>query len=52
MARYRHYDAEPIKMIPVPCGRPLQPGMFEHALSHLIDNEIDLERFAAHVKKR
>lgn len=47
MARYRHYDPEPTKRIAVSCGRQLLPDTFEHALSYLIDNEIDLERFAA-----
>ena len=50
MARYRHYDPDQIKMIAVCYGRQLLPGTFEHALSYLIDNEIDLERFAARFK--
>ena len=50
MARYRHYDPWPIKMIAVSYGRQLLPGSFEHALSYLIDNEIDLGRFAARFK--
>ena len=47
MARYRHYDPQQTKMIAVSYGRQLLPGSFEHALSYLIDNEIDLGRFAA-----
>ena len=47
MARYRHYDPHQTKMIAVSYGRQLLPGTFEHALSYLIDNEIDLGRFAA-----
>lgn len=50
MARYRHYDPEQTKMIAVSYGRQLLPGTFEHALSYLIDNEIDLGRFAARFK--
>ena len=50
MARYRHYDPEQTKMIPVCYARQLLPGTFEHALSYLIDNEIDLGRFAARFK--
>lgn len=50
MARYRHYDPEQTKMIAVFYGRQLLPGTFEHALSYLIDNEIDLERFSARFK--
>ena len=47
MARYRHYDPQQTKMIAVSYDRQLLPGTFEHALSYLIDNEIDLGRFAA-----
>jgi transposase len=47
MARYRHYDSQQTKLIAVDYGRQLVPGTFEHALSYLIDNEIDLSRFAA-----
>ena len=50
MARYRHYDPQQTKMIAVSYGRQLLPGTFEHALSYLIDNEVDLERFAARFK--
>jgi transposase len=50
MARYRHYDPQQTKMIPVSYGRQLLPGTFEHALSYLIDNEIDLGRFAERFK--
>ena len=50
MARYRPYDPQQTKMIAVSYGRQLLPGTFEHALSYLIDNEIDLGRFAARFK--
>lgn len=50
MARYRHYDTQQTKMIAVSYGRQLLPGTFEHALSYLIDNEIDLSRFSARFK--
>lgn len=50
MARYRHYDPEQTKMIALCYARQLLPGTFEHALSYLIDNEIDLGRFAARFK--
>ncbi len=46
MARYRHYDPQQTKMIAVSYGRQLLPGTFEHALSYLIDHEIDLDGFA------
>lgn len=47
MARYRHYDPDQTRMIAGPYARQLLSGTFEHALSYLIDNEIDLDRFAA-----
>lgn len=50
MARYRHYDPRQAKMIAVSYDRQLLPGTFEHALSYLIDHEVDLERFAARFK--
>ncbi len=50
MARYRHYDPDQTKMIALSYSRQLLPGTFEHALSYLIDNEIDLDRFAARFK--
>lgn len=37
-------------MIAVSYGRQLLPGTFEHALSYLIDNEMDLGRFGARFK--
>lgn len=37
-------------MIAVSYRRHLLPGTFVHALSHVIDNEIDLKRFAASFK--
>ena len=50
MGRYRHYNPEQTKMITAPYGRQLLPGTFEHELNYLIDNEIDLGRFAARFK--
>jgi transposase len=48
MARYKRIDNSP-KFLPVDLSRQLLPGTFEHALNHLLDNELDLsgldERF-------
>jgi transposase len=48
MARYKQIDTG-LKLLPVDLSRQLLPGTFEHALSHLIDHELDLraldERF-------
>ena len=48
MARYKEIDRG-MKMLPIDLSVQLLPGTFEHALSHLIDHELDLrvldERF-------
>jgi len=48
MARYKRIDTG-LKLLPVDFSAQLLPGTFEHALSHLIDHELDLrvldERF-------
>lgn len=45
MARYKHYDYSQTKMLPVSYERQILPGTFEHTLSYLIDNKIDLSVF-------
>ena len=48
MARYKPIDTG-MKLLPIDLSRQLLPGTFEHALSRLIDHELDLrvldERF-------
>lgn len=46
MARYRIIDTNP-RLLPVVLTQQLIPGTFEHALNHLLDNEIDLSGFDA-----
>jgi transposase len=46
MARYKYIDTSP-RLLPVDLARQLLPGTFEHAVSHLIDHEIDLSHFDA-----
>ncbi|MEO6564695.1 MAG: hypothetical protein ABIO63_01560, partial [Casimicrobiaceae bacterium] len=46
MARYKHIDTSP-RLLPVDLARQLLPGTFEHALNHLLDQEIDLSCFDA-----
>ena len=46
MARYKQIDTRP-KFIPVDLVAQLLPGTIEHALSYLIDHEIDLSSFDA-----
>ncbi|MDO6467539.1 hypothetical protein [Neptunomonas phycophila] len=42
MARFKHYDYEQTKMIPLRFADQIQPGTFEYTLSHVVDNELDL----------
>lgn len=41
MPRYKAIDTG-MKLLPIDLSRQLLPGTFEHALSHLIDHELDL----------
>jgi transposase len=45
MARYKHYDYSQTKLLPVSYERQILPGTFEHTLSYLIDEKIDLSVF-------
>lgn len=45
MARYKHYDYNQIKLIPINYADQIQPGSFEFTISHLVDNEMDLSVF-------
>ena len=46
MARFKHIDTGP-RFLPVVLEQQVIPGTFEHALHHLLDNEIDLSRLEA-----
>jgi transposase len=46
MARYKDVDTQP-RFLPIDLARQLQPGTFEHALNHLLDQELDLSDFDA-----
>lgn len=41
MARYKVVDRNP-RLLPVVLSEQIQPGTFEFALDHLVDNELDL----------
>lgn len=45
MARYKGYDYNQGKFIPIHFDKQIMPGTFEHTLHYLIDNEIDLSIF-------
>ena len=49
MARYKPVESG-MKLLPVDLSRQLLPGTFEHALSLLIDEELDLNALHARVK--
>lgn len=49
MARYKRIDTG-LKFLPVDLSRQLVPGTFEHALSHLIDHELDLRTLHARLR--
>ena len=44
MPRYKEIDRG-MKLLPIDLSVQLLPGTFEHALSHLIDHELDLRGF-------
>jgi transposase len=50
MARYKHYDYRQTKMLPVSYEQQILPGTFEHTLSYLIDERIDLSVFESRYK--
>ncbi|MGD8644816.1 MAG: IS1182 family transposase [Chromatiales bacterium] len=45
MPRYKDYNYDQMKMIPVSYDRQILPGTFEYSLSWLIDEEVDLAAF-------
>lgn len=46
MARYKPIDRNP-RLLPVVLSEQIQPGSFEFALDHLVDNELDLSALDA-----
>jgi transposase len=48
MGRYKDYNYDQMKMIPVSFERQILPGSFEYSLSYLIDHELDLTAFDQH----
>lgn len=46
MARYKPADRNP-RLLPVVLSEQIQPGTFEFALDHLVDNEPDLRALDA-----
>ncbi len=50
MPRYKHYDYNQTKLIPINYEDQIQPGSFEYTISYLVDNEMDLSVFEHHYK--
>ena len=48
MGRYKDYNYDQMKMIPVSFDRQILPGSFEYSLSYLIDHELNLSVFDDH----
>ena len=50
MARFKHYDLNQTKLLPINFSIQILPGTFEHTLCFLIDNKLDLTVFNHHYK--
>ena len=50
MARYKDYNYDQMKMIPVSYEKQILPGSFEYSLSWLIDEELNLSAFEQHYR--
>ena len=47
MARYKQYNYDQLKLLPISFSRQILPGTFEYTLSHIVDHELNLSRFDA-----
>lgn len=45
MARYKDYNYDQIKLIPINFSEQILPGSFEYTVNYLVDNELDLSVF-------
>lgn len=50
MAKYKHYDYNQSKMLPINFNEQILPGSFEYTLTYLIEHELDLKRFESRYK--
>lgn len=48
MAKFKPYDYHQTSMVVINYEDQLQPGTFEHAVHHLVDNKLDLSIFDPH----
>ena len=47
MARYKGYNYDQAKFLPISFSRQILPGTFEYTLSHIVDHELNLSAFDA-----
>ena len=45
MARYKHYDLNQMKMIPLSYADQIVEGSFEYALNEIVEEQLDLSAF-------
>ena len=50
MARYKSYDVDQVKLIPVLFTDQILPGTFAYALNEIVDQHIDMRPFEARYK--
>lgn len=50
MARYKNYNYDQSKLIPINFSDQILPGTFEYTLNYLVDQELDLSVFEARYK--
>lgn len=50
MARYKKFSYEQTKFVPISFQKQILEGTFEHTMSYIIDNEVDLGVFASDFK--
>lgn len=41
MARYKQYNYDQLKLLPISFSRPILSGTFEHTLSYIVDHELN-----------
>ena len=47
MARYKDYNYDQLKLLPISFSRQILPGTFEHSLDHIVSHELNLSVFDA-----
>lgn len=50
MAKYKHYDYNQSKMLPINFNEQILPDSFEYTLTYLIEHELDLKHFESRYK--